>query len=134
MEALNIRQLMSLSKILKKMGLRFNLTDWIFGEKFNDQIKTMDSNSTKQDLVYVNIVVFIMENMFLAEKEIYQLFAEINKTTIEKVRNYTIDELLISIDNLIKGALPKNYRAIAELALNVYKKKIIKILDLKGQK
>lgn len=134
MEALKIRQLFKLSRILYKMGLKVNLTDFIFGEKFDKQLKEMDSTiSNKQDLVYINIITFIMENMYKAENELISLFSELNNVDVKEVEKYTIDEFLVCIDKLVKCALPKNYRIIAEFALKHYKKKILQILQNKQQ-
>lgn len=134
MDALKIRQLFKLSNILNKMGLRVNLTDFIFGEGFDKQLKEMDSTiKDKQDLVYINIVTFIMENMYKVENELITLFAELENKSIKEIEKYTIDEFLVCIDKLIKCSLPKNYRIIAEFALKHYKKKIVQMFQNKQQ-
>jgi hypothetical protein len=134
MQALNMRQLMKLSFILKKMGIKNNLTDYLFGADFDKLLKDMKATKiNRQDNVFINIVVFFIENMYLAEREIMSLLAEINDVSIKEISNYDIDDLLISINKLIYGALPKNYRILAMTTIENYKKKITQVFNQRKQ-
>lgn len=134
MEALTMRQLMKLSFILKKMGLKNNLTDYLFGADFDKLLKEMKATKiNRQDNVYINIVVFFIENMYLAEREIMQLLSEINEVSVKEVSNYGIDDLLACINKLVYGALPANYRVLAMTTLDNYKKKIAQIFQQNKQ-
>lgn len=129
MQGLTIRQLMKLSRILKKMGFKINLTDYIFGEKFDKQLKEMESTLTnKKDNVFINIVVFFIENMYLAENELIELLSDINKKSIKEIESYSTDELINNIQTVVCMALPKNYQMMANITIEKYKKKIISMM------
>jgi hypothetical protein len=129
MEKLNFQQLILLSKILKKMGLKNNLTNFIFGNDFDSLLKSMDCNAEdKHNMIFINIATFFIENMHLAENEIYNLMADVNNLKIEDIKKYTIDEIIPLIYKIMYGSFPNTINKMLMLNLEHFKKKIFFII------
>lgn len=128
-QALNLNQLFKLTKVLKKMGLKYNLTDFIFGDKFDQQLKKMNVTAKdKKNVIFVNILVFFLENMHLAQNEIYDLIADYKKINVKVVSNYTIDDFLPILFELITGSFPKNMNVLVMANIEQFKKKIFSMV------
>lgn len=128
---LNFQQLILLSKILKKMGLKNNLTNFIFGNDFDSLLKSMDCNTEdKQNMIFINIATFFIENMHLAENEIYNLMADVNNLKVEDIKKYNIDEIIPLIYKIMYGSFPNTISKMLMLNLEHFKKKMFFIINM----
>lgn len=129
MEQLNFTQLIKLSKILKKMGFKINLTDFLFGNKFDAMLKAMDcSFEDKKSMIFTNLGIFFIENIYLAENDVYELIASIESKNIDEVKKYTIDEILPAVMNIIVGSFPKTVNQMISINIDEFKKKMLQVI------
>jgi hypothetical protein len=128
---LNFQQLILLSKILKKMGLKNNLTNFIFGNEFDSLLKSMNCNTEdKQNMIFINIATFFIENMHLAENDIYNLMADVNNLKVEDIKKYNIDEIIPLIYKIMYGSFPNTIGKMLMLNLEHFKKKMFFIINM----
>lgn len=89
---LKTRDIFKLSKIVKKIGL----TNVIKNKKESFKL---NENATKEDRQIQNenfgieIMLFVVENIYLAENEIIELIAELGNSTIKEVEELSIKEI-----------------------------------------
>jgi len=128
---LNFQQLILLSKILKKMGLKNNLTNFIFGNEFDSLLKSMNCNTEdKQNMIFINVATFFIENMHLAENDIYNLMADVNNLKVEDIKKYNIDEIIPLIYRIMYGSFPNTIGKMLMLNLEHFKKKMFFIINM----
>lgn len=87
------KDVFKLSRILNKMGLEFNMTS------VDKDGNTVQKSQTEFGM---SIVMGFAENIYKAEKEVYEFVAEVTGKKVKEVEDFGIEELFEVIETIFK--------------------------------
>lgn len=125
------REVMMVSKILNRIKFRNYVND-LMSEKIDRILGMKENKNVKMGIVMADLSAYIIENAFIAEKELDSLtmsYKEIDSNTLESM---DIDEYIDTLKEIFMAGIPKVISSFVDL--NTVKKKMMDLkADLPGE-